>query len=49
MDGDFVWIASGDTGFTGGSTQIRQLAGEGLTFKGSVFRIPEAFINPEEQ
>lgn len=49
MEGDFVWIGSGKIGFTRGSTQIRQLARDGLTFRGRVFKIPEKFIDPSDE
>lgn len=46
MDGDFVWVSSGDTSFTRGSKQVRRLADEGLSFHGSVLRIPDQFEEP---
>jgi hypothetical protein len=49
MEGEFVWVSSGDTSFTKRGTQVRQLANEGLIFKGGVFRIPEHFGSDEFQ
>lgn len=39
---DIVWVPSGATSFTKGSTQVKSLAMRGLRYSGSVLRIPEA-------
>jgi hypothetical protein len=36
----FVWVPSGATSFTEGSTQVKRLADQGLYYSGSLFRIP---------
>ncbi len=40
FDKMFVWVPSGATTFTEGSTQVKKLADQGLFYSGSVFRIP---------
>ena len=36
----YVWAPSGATSFTGGATQVKKLADQGLHYSGAVFRIP---------
>jgi hypothetical protein len=36
----FVWVPSGVTSFSQGSTQVRKLADQGIMYSGSKFRIP---------
>jgi hypothetical protein len=36
----FIWAASGATSFTKGSRQVKELAGKGIIYTGSVFKIP---------
>lgn len=36
----FVWVPSGATAFSKGSTQVKKLADQGLFYTGSLFRIP---------
>jgi hypothetical protein len=36
----FVWVPSGPTSFTKGSTQVKALAAQGLWYTGSAFKIP---------
>jgi len=40
FDRMFVWVPSGATSFSGGSTQVKKLADQGLFYSGSRFRIP---------
>jgi hypothetical protein len=40
FDKQFVWIPSGTTKFSAGSTQVKKLADTGLFYSGSIFRIP---------
>ncbi len=40
FDRQFVWVPSGATSFSKGSTQVRQLAEKGLYYSGSKLRVP---------
>ena len=40
FDSLYVWIPSGATSFTQGSSQVRKLADKGIIYSGSKFRIP---------
>jgi hypothetical protein len=40
FDGDIIWVSSGHTLFTKGSTQVKILAQKGLIYAGAVLRIP---------
>lgn len=40
FDRMFVWVPSGATSFSGGSTQVKKLADQGLYYSGSRLRIP---------
>jgi len=42
FDKIFVWVPSGATSFTKGSTQVKILADKGITYSGSIFKIPIA-------
>lgn len=44
---EFVWVPSGATSFTQGSTQVKQLATQGLRYSGSVFRIADSRPDPD--
>ncbi len=40
FDKSFVWVPSGTTSFTQGSTQVKKLSDRGIIYSGSKFRIP---------
>jgi len=43
---DIVWVASGGTSFTSGSTQIKKLASVGLRYTGNKLHIPSEHPDP---
>ncbi len=47
FDRMFVWIPSGATSFSKGSTQVKKLADQGLFYSGSLFRIPVNHATPK--
>ncbi len=47
FDKMFVWVPSGATSFTKGSTQVKKLADQGLFYSGSLFRIPVHHKTPK--
>lgn len=44
----FVWVPSGATKFTKRARQVKVLAGHGLHYSGSVFKIPDAHPRPTQ-
>ena len=44
---EFVWVPSGATKFTKRSRQVKALAGKGLHYSGTVFKIPDAHPSQE--
>lgn len=46
---DFIWAPSGATAFTKGARQVKDLAGKGLRYTGSGFKIPDAHPKPERR
>ena len=47
FDHKMIWVPSGATSFTKGSTQVRRLVDQGLHYSGSVFKIPINHTTPK--